>query len=84
VKRYGLVAAAILVLTSATGTVVAGGAYKNFRAAIYVTVDGTHRLEDPKVREQQYRRIAGQLRFDKVSWRPIAAVDSRTMRRSTR
>jgi hypothetical protein len=59
-------AAAILVLTTASGAVVAGGAYKNFRAAIYVTVDGTHRLEDPKVRDAQYRRIAGQLRFDKV------------------
>ena len=65
-KRFWLLAATTVVLTAATGAAIADGAYKNFRAAIYVTVDGTHRLADPKVREAQYQRIASQLRFDKV------------------
>jgi len=41
-------------------------AYQNFRAAIYVPVGAMHRLEDPKAREADYRRISSQLRFDKV------------------
>jgi hypothetical protein len=42
------------------------GPYKNLKAAIYVPVTAVRQLKDPKIREQQYRRIAGQLRFDKV------------------
>jgi hypothetical protein len=42
------------------------GAYRNFKAAIYITVTATRQLADPKTREQQYRRIASQVRFDRV------------------
>jgi hypothetical protein len=41
-------------------------AYRNFKAAIYITVTSTRLLEDSTTREQQYQRIAGQVRFDKV------------------
>jgi len=41
-------------------------AYRNFKVAIYVPVYSVLAMRDPKVRDQQYRRIAGQLRFDKV------------------
>jgi hypothetical protein len=40
--------------------------YQNFKAAIYVPVNAVRQLQDPKLREQQYQRIAQQLRFDKV------------------
>jgi hypothetical protein len=60
-----LIGALIFSLMSAT-TVAAEGAYRNFKAAIYVTVHSTLQLADPKTREQQYERIAGQVRFDKV------------------
>jgi len=42
------------------------GKYRNFRAAIYVTVNATKQLADPKVFEQQFSRISRQLSFDKV------------------
>jgi hypothetical protein len=45
---------------------MADGAYRNFNAAIYVPVNAIRQLRDPRVREQQYQRIAQQLRFDKV------------------
>jgi len=65
-KRCFLTSAAIVVLAMMSGWASAEGAYKNFRVAIYVTVGSTHRLEDPKVLEAQYRRIASQVHFDKV------------------
>ncbi len=42
------------------------GAYRNFNAAIYIPENATRQLADPTVREQQYQRVAAQLRFDKV------------------
>src|SRR5690348_12068598 len=60
-----LVAAFVLSLMCAAAT-AAEGAYRNFKAAIYITVTSTRQLADPKTREQQYQRIAGQVRFDKV------------------
>jgi hypothetical protein len=42
------------------------GKYKNFRAAIYVVVNTTKQLADPKVFKQEYDRISRQLKFDKV------------------
>src|ERR1700691_6533937 len=58
---------AICALLSAAGSpAMADAAYKNFKAAIYVGVTSVRRLQDPKLREQQYQRIAQQLRFDKV------------------
>ena len=41
-------------------------AYKNFRAAIYVTVGDTKRLADPATFERQFTRVSSQLKFDKV------------------
>ena len=42
------------------------GHYRNFAAAIYIQVDAVRRLADPKIRDQEYARVAGQVRFDKV------------------
>jgi hypothetical protein len=41
-------------------------AYKNFRAAIYVTVHDTKRLADPATFERDFGRVSSQLKFDKV------------------
>jgi hypothetical protein len=41
-------------------------AYKNFRAAIYVTVGDTKKLADPATFEKQFARLSSQLKFDKV------------------
>jgi hypothetical protein len=58
---------AMCALLSAAGSpAMADGAYQNFKAAIYVPVNAVRQLQDPKLREQQYQRIAQQLRFDKV------------------
>src|SRR5437763_2971794 len=42
------------------------GAYKNFRAAIYVTVGDTKKLADSATFERQFARVSSQLHFDKV------------------
>jgi hypothetical protein len=55
-----------LALTVLSGASDAAGAYQNFRAAIYVPVGATRELKDPAVRERQFRRLAAQLKFDKV------------------
>src|SRR5438445_959844 len=41
-------------------------AYRNFRAAIYIPVNGTKRLADPATFEREFARVSAQLRFDKV------------------
>src|SRR5438270_2818414 len=41
-------------------------AYKNFRAAIYVTVGDTKRLADPMAFARDFARVSSQLTFDKV------------------
>ena len=41
-------------------------AYKNFRAAIYITVGDTKKLADPATFERQFSRVSSQLKFDKV------------------
>src|ERR1700682_1647874 len=58
--------AVAVLLSAAGGAALADGAYRNFNAAIYVPVNAVRQLQDPLVREQQYQRIAQQLRFDKV------------------
>ena len=60
-----LLAAFVLSLVGTTAA-AAESAYRNFKAAIYITVHSSRQLADPKTREQQYQRIAGQVRFDKV------------------
>jgi len=42
------------------------GNYANFRAAIYVVVNSTKQLADPKIFEREYGRVSRQLKFDKV------------------
>lgn len=56
--------AALLFVSLATGA--HAGAYKNFRAAIYITVGDTKRLADPATFERQFARVSSQLKFDKV------------------
>ena len=41
-------------------------AYKNFRAAIYITVGDTKRLADPMAFARDFARVSSQLTFDKV------------------
>ena len=41
-------------------------AYKNFRAAIYITVHDTKRLADPATFARDFDRVSSQLKFDKV------------------
>jgi hypothetical protein len=53
-------------LLAVGGRSMADGAYRNFRAAIYVSVNSTREFEDARVLAQQFSRVAGQLRFDKV------------------
>jgi hypothetical protein len=60
-----LLSALVFSLMGATAT-AAQSAYQNFKAAIYITVNSTRQLADPKTRELQYQRLAGQVRFDKV------------------
>src|SRR3954466_2715669 len=42
------------------------GAYRNFKAAIYITVGDTKRLADPATFEREFARVSSQLKFDKV------------------
>src|SRR3954470_5083919 len=42
------------------------GAYRHFRAAIYLTVSDTRRLADRAAFEREFGRVSAQLRFDKV------------------
>src|SRR3982751_3239559 len=50
----------------AFGQAAHAAAYKNFRAAIYITVKDTKRLADPATFERQFARVSSQLKFDKV------------------
>ena len=61
-RRFAICA----LLGAAVLPAMADGAYQNFKAAIYLPVNAVRQLQDPKLREQQYQRIAQQLRFDKV------------------
>src|SRR3984893_6753872 len=53
-------------LCATAAAAVAEGAYHNFKAAIYITVGATRELANPQTLQEQYSRIASQLRFDKV------------------
>ncbi len=59
-------AALTLTAVTAASAEAAPGKYKNFRAAIYVVVNSTKELADPKVFAQQFDRMQRQLKFDKV------------------
>jgi hypothetical protein len=62
-RAMGIIAALFL---CALGTAAQAGAYKNFRAAIYVTVHDTKRLAHPATFERDFDRVSSQLKFDKV------------------
>ena len=47
-------------------TAADAGAYKNFRAAIYIPVSATKKLADPAEFEREFVRVSSQLKFDKV------------------
>ena len=63
-RVFGLVMAVLAALFAAAPA--NAGAYKNFRAAIYITVDDTKRLADPATFEREFARVSSQLQFDKV------------------
>ena len=62
-----LIAALLLAMPpSASGDATNPRHYENFRVAVYITVDSTIRLADPKIREREFDRVKGQLHIDKV------------------
>jgi len=74
--RRALAALAMLVLISGAAPALraqprsaappAAGAYRHFRAAIYLTVSDTRRLADRAAFDREFARVSSQLRFDKV------------------
>lgn len=64
--RAALISAVAVALSFFANTAAATDAYQSFKTAIYVTVNATRAMADPKTREQQYARVSDQLRFDKV------------------
>jgi hypothetical protein len=65
-KRLIIAIASLLALGVMTSAAAAAPAYRNFRAAIYVTVGDTKKLADPATFEKQFARVSSQLDFDKV------------------
>lgn len=61
-----IVAALAAVVLIAMGSAADASAYRNFRAAIYVTVGDTKKLADPAEFEREFARVSSQLKFDKV------------------
>jgi len=74
--RRALAALAMLVLISGAAPALRAepqpapaqppGAYRHFRAAIYLTVSDTKRLADRATFEREFARVSSQLRFDHV------------------
>lgn len=69
-RLFGVVLTALLTALPGAAASAApsasAGAYRNFRAAVYVVVDSTQALADRATFERQYARVAGQVHFDKV------------------
>ena len=63
-KRIVAVVAAIMMANAPSAASAA--AYRNFRAAIYVTVHDTKRLANPATFAKDFARVHAQLDFDKV------------------
>ena len=63
-ERFVAAIAALLVLGMASAA--DAGAYRNFRAAIYIPVGATKKLADPAEFEREFARVSSQLKFDKV------------------
>jgi hypothetical protein len=62
--RFVAAIAALLALGMASAA--DAGAYRNFRAAIYIPVGATKKLADPAEFEREFARVSSQLKFDKV------------------
>jgi len=60
----GLVA--LLSVASLSAAAPRHGKYKNFHVAVYVVVNSTKALADPKTFAHQFARLSHQLKFDKV------------------
>jgi hypothetical protein len=56
----------LLVALMPSGVSAGAGKYQNFRVAIYVVVNATQALADPKEFARAYERVSRQLKFDKV------------------
>ncbi len=65
-RLHRLIGAIAALLFVSLAPAADAAAYKNFRAAIYITVGDTKRLADPAVFERQFARVSSQLKFDKV------------------
>jgi hypothetical protein len=65
-KRLIIAIASLLALGVMASAAAAAPAYRNFRAAIYITVGDTKKLADPATFEKQFARVSSQLDFDKV------------------
>ena len=65
-QRLIIAIAAFLAIGAMASTATAAPAFRNFRAAIYITVGDTKRLADPATFERQFARVSSQLDFDKV------------------
>lgn len=63
-QRIIVLIATLLLVGGAEGAQAA--AYKNFRAAIYITVHDTKRLANAATFERDFARVSSQLHFDKV------------------
>jgi len=63
-QRFVAACAALVLLSLATAA--EASAYRNFRAAIYITVGDTRKLADPAEFEREFARVHSQLDFDKV------------------
>jgi hypothetical protein len=71
VKRFFLACMCLALAAGATSAALAEapstpGHYSNFRVAVYVVVGATKRLADPALREREFERVMGQVKFDKV------------------
>ena len=60
------IVAVFLSLACLLGAPAEAGAYRNFRAAIYIPVGATKKLADPAEFEREFARVSSQLKFDKV------------------
>ena len=65
-RLHRLIGAIAALLFVSLAPAANAAAYKNFRAAIYVTVGDTKRLADPATFEREFARVSSQLKFDKV------------------
>jgi hypothetical protein len=65
-RRFFALIITALVCSLLAPAPVRAAAYKNFRAAIYITVHDTKRLADPATFARDFARVSSQLHFDKV------------------